>query len=89
MLGPPVPNSPHSLCGRETTLKTLLRICVKEEVDVPVSLSLILVINSPYGLCGRQTTLKTLLRNCVKEEVDVPVSLSLVVRTVCVDVKQH
>ena len=52
--------------------------------------------DSPYGLCGRKATLDELsrarareLRSCVKVEVAVLGSPSLVVRTVCVDVKQH
>ena len=50
---------PYGLCGRKAILFELefatdLRSCVKVEVAVPGSPSLI----SPYGLCGRKAILK-------------------------------
>ena len=47
--GLPVPNSPYGLCGRKATLEedymaSELRICVKVEVDVLGSPSLIVLI---------------------------------------------
>ena len=67
-----------------------VRICVKVEVVVLVSLSLI----SPYSPCGRKATLTCTeegseLRSCVKVEVAVLGSPSLIVLMVSVDVKQH
>ena len=77
--GLPVPNNHYCLYGRKATLNDELRSCVKVEVDVLDSPSLI-VIND-YGLCGRKATLNDELRSCVKVEVDVLM--------VSVDVKQH
>ena len=51
--GLPVPNSPYGLCGRKATLEeedmaSEFRICVKDEVDVLGSPSLIVLIWSPW-----------------------------------------
>ena len=66
------------------------RSCVKVEVDVFGSLSLIL---SPYGLCGRKATLKNRVQELCKSlggHPCTPLAIpSLVVLMVSVDVKQH
>ena len=66
------------------------RSCVKVEVDVFGSLSLIL---SPYGLCGRKATLKNRVQELCKSLGGHPCTPlpipSLVVLMVSVDVKQH
>ena len=66
------------------------RSCVKVEVGVFGSLSLIL---SPYGLCGRKATLKNRVQELRKSLGGHPCTPfpipSLVVLMVSVDVKQH
>ena len=70
-----VPNSPYGFCGRKATPNcsiSELRSCVKVEVDVLGSPSLIVLMVSA---CGRKATLNcslSELRSCVKVEVDVP-----------------
>ena len=70
-----------------------LRGCLKEEMDVLGSPSLI--FPNIYGLGGRKAAWNlnvspSELRGCLKEEVDVLCSLSLIVlNTVCADVEQH
>ena len=54
--GLPVTNNPYGLCGRKVNIELLsseLRSCVKVEVDVPGSPSLI----RPYGLCESNAAL--------------------------------
>ena len=57
----PVPNSSYGLCGRKATSTKELRSCVKAEVAVLGSPSLIVIMvsvaNCPYGLFGRKATL--------------------------------
>ena len=67
-----------------------LRSCVKEEVNVLGSPSLIVHTVSAWG---HKATLSELrlseLRRCVKEEVDIMGSLSVTVCKFSVDLKQH
>ena len=80
-----VPNSPYSLCGRKVTLngkRAELRNCVKVEVAVLGSPSLIVRTVSVYVLSSQSLTVQTV-------SVDVLGSPALIVRTVTVHVKQH
>ena len=69
-------------------INTEVRSCVKVEVDVLGSPSLIVPVPSLW-MKSNITLLRTKLRSCVKVEVDVLGSTSLKVLMVSVDEVQH
>ena len=87
--GLPVPNSPYGLCGRRAAVKRIqiskVRSCVKEDMEVLASPSLI-VLNMVSVDVKQHWTWTTLteLRSCVKVEVAILGSPSLIVRRVSV-----